>query len=60
VKDHGPKWAKATQQLKGSRTEHMVKNRYKSQINKTIHDRQVNENQAIDIILKEITEREET
>lgn len=53
----GTKWAKIAIELGKTRTEHMIKNRYKSQVSKIVNERNVGEKEAADIMLKELLQR---
>ena len=57
VSDKGTKWAYIAGQLNRTRTEHMIKNRYKSLVGKIVNERKVEEKEAVTIILEQIVQR---
>lgn len=55
VKKNNTKWASIIPELGGTRTEHMIKNRYKSLINKILHEQKMTEGEAVLELLKNLT-----
>lgn len=51
---NGPSWARIIPLLKSKRTEHMIKNRYKSITNKIMHEFNVEEKEVPGIYLKKL------
>lgn len=50
----GAKWAKIVPLLNHSRTEHMIKNRYKSLISKAVQEKNISESEATSLIIEDL------
>lgn len=51
VKKNKKQWARIIPLLRNARTEHMIKNRFKALLNKAMQEKNMTEDEAIDVIL---------